>query len=65
MKQRSAGNWKLSARANISFLKEVPVLPRLEACSFMRSNNSLALGIKSLGHRVEQPILTNLPLIDE
>ena len=35
------------------------VASRFELC-FMRFNNSLALGIKSLRHRVERAILKNL-----
>ena len=43
--------WKLSGWANIIFLKELPVVPRLEPCCFMHSNSSLASGIKSLRHK--------------
>ena len=39
------------------FLKEVPGVPYLEPCSFMPSNNSWALGIKSLRYRVQRAIL--------
>ena len=41
------------------------VAPRLETCCFMRSNDSVALGIKSLRHRVEKGIFENSPLIAE
>ena len=37
----------------------------LEPCCFMRSNNSLSLGIRSLRHRVERIILKNSTLIAE
>ena len=51
--------WNPSRWANIISFKESPVVPRLEPCCFMRSNNYLTLGMKSLRHRVEQAILKN------
>ena len=54
--------WKLSG---YYFFLEVPVIPHSEPCYFIRSNNYLALGIKSLRHRVERAIFKNPPLIAE
>ena len=51
--------WNPSRWANIISFKESPVVPCLEPCCFMRSNNYLTLGMKSLRHRVEQAILKN------
>ena len=39
------------------------MVARLGPCCFMRSNNSLELGIKSLRHRNELAVLENPPLI--
>ena len=46
-------------------MAEVPVVPGLKPYCFMRYNDSLALGIKSLRRRVERAILKNSPLIAE
>ena len=49
--------WKLSGWANIIFLKEVAVVPRLRPCCFMLFNNYLVLVIKSLRYRGEMYML--------
>ena len=56
---------KLCEWANIIFVKEVPMVTRLELWFFMFSNNSLALFMKPLRHRVERAILKIAPLIAE
>ena len=55
--------WKLSECSNILFLRELLVVLYLEPFYFIHSNNSFALSIKSLRHRVERAILRNTPLI--
>ena len=57
--------WETHGMNLYYFLKEVPVVPRLEPCCLMCSNNSLALGIMSLRQRVEQAVLKNSPSIAE
>ena len=56
---------KLSWWVNIIFSTELLVALHLQLFCFMCSNNSFALGLKSMKHREEQAILKKLPLIAE